>query len=698
MIKPIHAMLIMGTLGLAGCGAAGQAPAELAIDNVLTDAERAAGVFTPEVMWKMGRIGEQTLSPDGATVVYTVTWYDMAENRGTTSLYAIPSAGGEAVRLTDFTGNDTAPDWSVDGQTIYFLSTRGGSGQLWRVGADGAGIRQLTAIEGGIEGYGIAPSGDRVWYTRRVAAGPQPDRHPDLPKSGARVYDELMERHWDRWADGRYSHIFVAPFDGETVGEGTDILAGEPFDAPLSPYFDTAEIGWSADGARLAYTCKKLTGTDYAGSTNSDIYIYEVATAATHNVTEGMPGYEKYPRFSLDGSKLAFISWARPGNEADRMRLMVKELSTGEVVHIGANFDHGVENIRWEGEGSIWFTAAIEGGSQIGRADVAARSVSLVTSDDAYWGAYTLSAGVLVGARTRIDRAVELYRVDPRTGASTPLTSVNGEIYDHIAMGEVQKRWVATTDGKQMLVWVIVPPGFDPSKKYPAILYCSGGPQSVIGHNWSYRWNFELMAAAGYVVVAPNRRGALSFGQEWVDQISGDYHGQNMRDYLSAIDALAAEPWVDEGRLACVGASYGAYSTYWLAGNHGGRFKAFIAHCGMFNLESFYVETEEVFFPNNDLGGPYWDTDNATAQASYAHSPHRYVQKWDTPMLIFSGLDDFRIPYTENLQAFHAARLRGVPARLVTFADEAHQVFKPQNSIVWNREFFGWLDKYLVGE
>lgn len=709
-MKKLTLIMITGALALAASCNTGKtdSPEELKIDNTLTEAEKAAGILTPEVMWKMGRIGEQALSPDGKTLVYTVTWYNLAENRSTTSLYCMPAEGGEPVRLTDFAGSESTPQWSKDGSTLYFLSNRSGSNQLWslRNFPNPLNMKQytpqmnrLTDIAGGLDGYGIAPTGDRIWY---VQSGIQigkttKESYPDLPKTSAMIYDDLMERHWDHWTDGSYSHIFVALFDGANVTSARDILEGEPYDAPLAPYFDTGEIAWSNDGRKLAYTCKKLSGAAYAVSTDSDIYIYDTENGNTVNITQGMPGYDKYPRFSPGGTLVAFASQARPGNEADLSRLFIKDLVTGEMSWISEGFDYSVENLSWEGDDNIWFTAAIEGSSQICRADVPSKTVTVVTSGDQYYSGYTLSGDQLVGSSTQIHRAAELFKVNKQTGTATQLTFVNKEIYDHIKMPEAEKRWVKTTDGKDMLVWVIVPPDFDPAKKYPALLYCSGGPQSVVGQDWSYRWNFELMAAQGYVVVAPNRRGTTSFGQEWTDQISGDYSGQNMRDYLSAIDALAKEPWVDADRLGCVGASYGGYSAFYLAGHHNKRFKAFISHCGMFNLESFYGSTEETFFPNNDLGGPYWDRDNAVAQRSYANSPHKFVQNWDTPILIFSGLNDFRIPYTESLQAFHAARLQGIPARLVTFPDEAHQVFKPQNNVVWNREFFGWLDKYVKG-
>jgi len=664
----------------------------MSADHVLTDAERSAGILTPEVMWKIKRVGSAVLSPDGRTVLYTVTTYDMKENKGVTNIRSAPVSGGKWIRVTDPGSNESSPQWSADGRTIYFISDHGGSDQVWCAAPDGNNRRQVTDISGGVEGFSVAPSENRLMYVARVPVEKRssPEIYPDLDRSKAKIYDDLMERHWNYWDDGSYRHIFIAPLTGGAkVTGGTDIMPGEPWDAPTAPYFDISEIAWNRAGTQLAYTCKKLTGKAYALSTDSDVYLYDLASGQTRNLTEGMPGYDKYPVFSPDDSMLAFTSMERAGNESDKSRLFVETLATGEKRYLTRNFDYNAGNVRWDGNGTLYFIAPVRGTYQVCRVDLADDSVRVLTA-----GAHDVNAITLVGEVTSLSAPTELFRIDPADGTMTRITNTNPEIYDHIRMGEVRERWIRTTDGRQMLTWVVLPPDFDSTERYPALLYCQGGPQSVVSQFWSYRWNLQLMAAQGYVVVAPNRRGVPSFGQQWLDQISGDYSGQNIRDYLSAIDDVAAEPWVDGGRLGCVGASYGGYSVFFLAGHHQKRFKAFIAHCGMFNLESMYGATEELWFPNNDLGGPYW-SDDTTAQRSYANSPHKFVKNWDTPILIFSGQGDFRIPYTESLQAFTAARLMGVPSRLVSFEDEAHQIFKPQNSLVWNREFFGWLDKYL---
>ncbi|MCD8072095.1 MAG: S9 family peptidase, partial [Alistipes sp.] len=641
------------------------------------------GVLTPSTMWEMGRIGGFDISPDGNSVVFALTYYDMKENSGTSSLYLVDFAGGEPRRITDGGYHDSSPVWSRDGKHVYFSSDRSGSSQAWSYDLAEGALHRLSDVADGIDAFGISPDGRMAFYTKKVKVEKRqsPEIYPDMDKSRALIYDDLMARHWNYWDRGDYSHIFIAGITGGVFGPGTDIMVGEPWDAPLAPYFDASEIAWNNEGTQLAYTCKKLTGTEYALSTDSDIYLYEVATGRTRNITEGMVGYDKYPVFSPDGSRIAFISMERPGNESDKERLMVCDLATGDISYLTADFDYNASNVVWESDASLLFIAPIRATHQLCRVDMNG-AVEVVTQ-----GRHDINHMALAGSRaamalTRIDMATELFAFDTGGGPLRQITGINGPIYDRIRMGEVRERWVETTDGEQMLVWVILPPDFDETKKYPALLYCQGGPQSVVSQSWSYRWNFQLMAAQGYVVVAPNRRGLPSFGQQWLDQISGDYSGQNIRDYLSAIDDVAREPWVDQTRLGCVGASYGGYSAFFLAGNDQGRFRAFIAHCGIFNFESMYGHTEELFFVNNDYGGPYW-SDDPVARRSYENSPHKFVQNWHAPILIFTGLDDFRIPYTQSLEAFTAARLLGIPSRLVAFENEAHQVFKPQNSIVW---------------
>lgn len=690
---------------LAGCNCEKSdegTPKPLVIDNALTAEEKEAGILTAEVMWKMSRIGAQTLSPDGSKLLYAVTQYNLAENRGLSFLWLKDMATGEERCLTDNCSTNHSAQW-LDNENFAFMSNRSGSSQVWAMDIEGKNLRQLTSFENDVEGYGIA--GDHAFYVQRVKVAPLKgnDKYADMDKSKVRIYDDLMVRHWDYWDDGSYLHIFAADYKDNKISEGVDIIgADKAYDAPLAPYFDTAEIRLSPDGSLLAYTCKPLTGTEYALSTDSDIFLYDFATATTRNLSkesaakldEKFVGYDKYPVFSPDGRKIAFRSMRRPGNEADQQRLWVYDLDTDECRYITRGHDICATEVVWDGNEAMYFVLPWRATHQIAHIDLDG-NLKHITAGDHDINSFTMAEGRIVANMNTISKAVELYDVDLESGALNQITDVNREIYDNIRFGEVQKRWIKTTDGKEMLTWVILPPDFDPTKKYPTLLYCQGGPQSIVSQFWSYRWNFQLIAAQGYVVVAPNRRGCPSFGQEWTDQISGDYSGQNIQDYLAAIDQVSEEPWVDKDHRGCVGASYGGYSTYYLAGTHEGRFKAFIAHCGIFNFESMYGHTEELFFVTNDYGGAYWDKDNAVAQRSYANSPHKKVANWDTPIMIITGEKDYRIPYSQSLEAFTAARVQGIDARLVSFENEAHQVFQPQNNIVWNREFFGWLDKYL---
>lgn len=714
-MKKILLIMALAATGLGGCD---KRPQPLTIDNALTAEEIAAGRLTPEVMWKMGRAGSSSLSADGATLLYTVTHYNMAENRGVTAIYTQDRASGAVRQLTDFASNNNSPAWAPDGKSIYFLSDRSGSSQVWEMDADGGNARPVTGKGGGegipdVEGFGISPDGGHIWWVQAVQTADRrsADIYKDMDKSKARIYDDLMARHWDYWDEGEYRHIFVGETGKGLLTHGTDIMPDAQWDAPLAPYFDMAEIAWNPQGTRLAYTCKPQTGTEYAVSTDSDIFVYDLTTGKTQNICKplqgkvrynalaerepAMPGYDKYPVWSPDGERIAFRSMRRAGNESDKERLLVYDCRTERAKDLTADFDYNAANVVWADNQTLYFIAPIEATHQICRVALSEGEVEVLTGGDHDINAFTMAAGRIVAEVTTLSMATEFFDVNPADGSMTLVSAINKPVYDHIKMGEVQKRRVTTTDGKQMLTWVVLPPDFDPAKQYPVLLYCQGGPQSVVSQFWSYRWNLQSMAAQGYIVVAPNRRGLPSFGQEWLDQISGDYSGQNIRDYLSAIDDVAREPWADRTRMGCVGASYGGYSVFYLAGHHEGRFKAFIAHCGIFDFDAMYGHTEELWFVNNDYGGPYWDKRNATAQRSYANSPHKAVDKWDTPILIITGEKDFRIPYTQSLEAFTAARVRGIPARLVEFENEAHQVFKPQNSLVWNREFFGWLDKYL---
>lgn len=669
----------------------------LKIDVNLTQAEKEAGVLTPEILWKFGRIGDHCLSPDGKLVAFTVRYYNLSEDRGVTNLYVVPLSGGEPVKLTDERSSESSPQWSADGKRIRFLSNRSGSSQIWEIAPNGEHLTRLSDIEGGINGFLFSPDESKLVYAKDVKEEPDAaDIHPDMPKAKVRIINDLMYRHWNYWEDGCYSHLFVADFSDGKLAQGVDINKGEKWDTPMAVGFDMNEVAWSPDGKQIVYASKKLYGKEYALSTNSDIYLYTLADGETVNLTEDNPGYDRYPRFSPDGAFISWWSMATPLYESDQKRLFLLDTKTNVKTYLTKGFDQDVDYYTWDGDSrTICFVSGVKATAQLYTIDVATRKITPVTRGVHNYMTCQKSGELILAERMSMSMAPELYTVNAATGEATQLTFINSHIYDNIRMGEVKERWVKTTNGEEMLVWMIYPPDFDSTKKYPTLLYCQGGPQSAVSQFWSYRWNFQIMAANGYIIVAPNRHGVPSFGQKWNRQISGDYSGQNIRDYLSAIDDAKKDPYVDADRLGCIGASYGGYSVFYLAGHHQGRFKTFIAHCGMYNLESFYPQTEETFFPHFDLGGAPWDKNNPVAQRSYRNSPHKFINNWDTPIMIIVGEHDYRIPYTQSLEAFGAAQLRGIPSKLLFFPEETHFVSKPQDAVVWQREFFAWLDKWL---
>jgi dipeptidyl aminopeptidase/acylaminoacyl peptidase len=629
-------------------------------------------------------------------VLYSVSYYSIPEDKGNSELFVMNVDGTDKKQITESAVREASARWMNDNERIAFLSSESGSMQLWIMKADGSNRKQITEREGGVSDFSFSPDETKLLFVADVKYGERTvDKYPDLPKSSGIIVNDLMYKHWDEWVQ-TIPHPFVAEFDGSKIGTETDILKDEPFESPMKPFGGIEQLAWSPEGKTIAYTCRKKTGKAYAISTNSDIYFYDIASGKTENKTEGMMGYDINPSFSPDGKWLAWESMEHDGCESDKNRLFVMNIATSEKTDLSANFDQNSEGLTWTADSkSIYFTSVWHGVTQIYKADIADAKITQITKGQHDYEAVEIAGDKLMALKHSMSMPNEVYSVNPANGEAVELSFENKELLGKLNMGKVEERWVTTTDNKQMLVWVIYPPEFDPNKKYPTLLYCQGGPQSAVSQFWSYRWNFQIMAANDYIIVAPNRRGLPGFGGEWLAQISGDYGGQNMKDYLSAIDDVAKESYVNKDKMGCVGASYGGFSAFWLAGHHEKRFKAFIAHDGMFNLPQQYLETEEMWFVNWDLGGAYWEKDNKVAQNSYANSPHLFVDKWDTPILVIHGEKDYRILASQGMAAFNAAVLRGVPAEMLIFPDENHWVLKPQNGVLWQRTFIGWLDKWL---
>ena len=649
-------------------------------------------IMTPEVLWSFGRLGGVSISPDQNQILYSISYYNIEENRSYRDLYTLPVEGGESSVLTDSPENENNPIWRSDGQRIGFIR----NGIIHEMNPDGTLLSKLDGSPEGVAGFSYSPDMQYIAFLQEVKLEETVhDMHPDLPKSNARIIDDLMHRHWDTWVD-TYTHIFIAKYDDGVISEIKDIMKDEPWDAPLKPFGGMEQIAWSPDGKKLVYTSRKKKGVEYTLSTNSDLYEYDINSGRTSNLTGGMMGYDINPTFSPDGKWLAWESMERDGYESDKNRLFLMNTMNRDKTYVTQDFDQNVHSLAWTDDSkSIFFVSDYHATDEIYKYSLEDQKINKITEGIHNYAQVFPLGDTLIATRKSMSKPDEIYSVNPSNGEATEISFINKGILDQLTMGKVESKWIMTTDAKQMKTWIIYPPNFDPNKKYPTLLYCQGGPQGTVSQFWSYRWNFQMMAANGYIIVAPNRRGLPGFGQEWLEQISGDYGGQNMKDYLSAIDDIAREPYVDENRLGAVGASYGGFSVYWLAGNHDKRFKAFIAHDGMFNFESQYLETEEMWFVNWDLGGPFWDTLNPVVRRSYAASPHKFVHKWDTPILVIHGEKDYRIVASQGMQAFNAAKLLGVPARYLYFPEENHWVLSPQNGILWQRTFFEWLDRYL---
>ena len=681
--------------------------------------------MTPEALWAMGRIGGAAASPDGKTVAYQVGYYSVKQNKSHQMLYTQTADGKQQTVLTTSAKSETDPAWIEGGKRIAFLT----DGQLWSMAPDGTDRRQLTKSDIDIEGFKFSPDGKKVILIKSLPYHESIKKNPeDLPLATGRLVTDLNYRHWDHYVES-IPHPFVANVTEQGVDEGVDMLKDEPYECPMAPFGGVEQLNWSPDSKFVAYTCRKKTGVNYAVSTDSDIFLYDIATGNTRDLckpadykpvdfdpTKTMKtqainhqkedlnmGYDVNPKFSPDGRYIAWQSMARDGYESDRNRLCVYTLADGTKNYVTETFDSNVDDFCWANDSrTLYFIGVWHACENLYQTNLRGE-VKQLTDDWADFGSVQLlnNGNKLLASRHSFQQGDELYVVTPGKDAKKTkvqqLTFENKLFYDKLAFGKVQERWVKTTDGKEMQYWVILPPHFDENKKYPTLLFCEGGPQSPVSQFWSYRWNMQIMAANDYVVIAPNRRGLPGFGSEWNEQVSGHWTGQCMDDYLTAIDDAANNlPFVDKDKLGCVGASFGGFSVYYLAGHHNKRFKAFIAHDGAFNLESMYTDTEEAWFSNWEYEDAYWNRDQTNnAKRTYENSPHRFVDKWDTPILCIHGEKDYRINANQGFGAFNAARMRGIPAELLIFPDENHWVLKPQNGILWQRTFFGWLDRWL---
>ncbi len=661
------------------------------------DFKTETGIFDIDALESLGRVSNPQVSPDGKKILYGVSDESVELNKSNNELYSMNIDGSDVKRLTKSAQSESEAVWIDNGRKIAFVALHDGKPQMWVMNADGTNRHVVSRLENGVSGFKVSPDGKKVVVISTVKySRTAQDVYPDLTKATGRLIDDLMYKHWDEWVT-EIPHPFVADFDNYRLTNVKDIMDGERYESPMKPFGGVESFAWSPDSKELVYVSRKKEGMAYAISTNSDLYCYNLESGKTRNLTEGMMGYDTNPAFSPDGSKIAWLSMEHDGYESDKNRIFVMDLKSGVKTDLTENWDYTADQFAWYPDGKkIYFIAAYQGVTPVFSIDVASKEVKFVTGKQDicdYAALAPVDGETLVTMRHSFLYPNEIFAV--KDNQATPLTSVNKEILEQIEAPKVDKVMVPTTDGKEMTTWVLYPPKFDPAKKYPAILYCQGGPQQAVSQFWSYRWNLMLMASEGYIVIAPNRRGLPGFGTEWNAQISGDYPGQNFRDYLSAVDYMKQYPYVDSEHIGAVGASYGGFSVYMLAGIHEGRFAAFVAHAGIFNTEAQYLETEEMWFANWDLGGPFWDKDNAVAQRTFANSPHRFVDRWDTPILVTHGEYDFRILSSQGEMAFNAARLRGVPAEMLIFPDENHWILKPQNAIMWQRVFFRWLDRWL---
>lgn len=690
--------LSLATLSTVSCSNSQAAEEGQLIEK--PDVKVENGQFTPELLNALGRVSDPQLSPDKKKILFGISYPSIEQNKSNRELWVMNIDGTDQQQLTKTKSSENNAVWFDNGNKIAFIYNDGEElgPQVWVMDADGGNRKRISEVETGVEGFVISPDEKHIAIISQIKAGKTSpkDYYADLDKADAHIYDDLMYRHWDEWVT-TIPHTFVADFDGSKVANVKDILAGEPYEAPMKPFGGVESLAWSPDSKSIIYVSRKKTGKEYAVSTNSDLYQYDLASSKTQNLTKGMMGYDTNPRFSKSGTKLAWLSMEHDGYEADKNRLFVMDVKTGQKTDLTKNWDFSIDDIQWsEDEKYIFFTAPFMGTIPVFRMEVATQKVDTIASGQFDYASITpLTDNSVLTLRQSYLSPYEVFTAEMGKEPKQ-LSKVNDDLINQLAKIEVKKVLVPTTDGKLMTTWVAYPPNFDPNKKYPSLLFCEGGPQSPVSQFWSYRWNIRIMASQGYIVILPNRRGLPGFGTEWNAQISGDYGGQNMKDYLSAVDYMKKESYIDADHIGCVGASYGGYSVYFLAGNHNNRFAAFLSHAGIFNLEAQYLETEELWFANWDLGGPFWDKSNATAQKTFSQAnPKNYVQNWNRPIMVTTGEQDFRISFTQNMQAFNAARLMGLPARLIVFPGENHWILQPQNSVLWQREFFRWFDTWL---
>lgn len=653
-------------------------------------------VLTPDLLWKLKRLSGGTLSPDGKFILYEVRTYDVVLNKSNNDLFIYDLKKNKSSQITNTPFSELEAQWGKN-NTIWFLSTEKDGLQVWKMNSEGQEKNKISNFKDlEIEGFKIAPDESSFVLIQAVKALPTiQDKYPDLPKANARVEDDLMYRHWDKYQDFKKRHLFVYKIAGNQITtQGEDLLFNEKFDGILPPHGGSEQFNYSSDCKKIVYTSKKKLGKEFAVSTNSELYEYTIESKQTKLLTEGYKGYDVNPIFSINSKYLAWQSMAEEGHEAGKNDIILRDLTTGKDINLTKNNDVSVTDFQFHpNQKDIYYIAAHLGTKTIFKVNIETLVHTEITDETCDYVSLAITENSIIAGRQSMIAPTDLYEISLKKGKAKQLTEINKELLSKIDLPSIEKRWVETTDGKRMLVWMIFPPKFNADKKYPALLYCQGGPQSPVSQFFSYRWNFMVMASQGYVVIAPNRRGLPGFGQEWNDAISKDWGGQAMKDYLSAVDNVSTEPYIDVNRIGAVGASYGGYSVYYLAGIHNNRFKTFVAHCGLFNLESWYGTTEELFFANHDIGGAYWKPENKEFYTK--NSPHHKVDQWNTPIMVIHGGVDFRVPESEGMQAFQVAQLKGLKSRYLYFPEESHWVTSPQNSLVWYREFFEWLAEDL---